>query len=317
MPRSDWYVWADPKPDGTPPNNWLASFGGAAWTWSARRRQYYLHNFLPEQPDLNFWNPEVQNAVLDIGKFWLDRGVDGFRLDVVNYYFHDRELRDNPPAQRNRVPLMATDMQFHRMDRSRPENLAFIARLRALMDSYGDTDDGGRDRRRAAATAPAGIHRAGPSAHGLQLLPAVRRAGHAGPVPLGAGGMGERARLAFLVARQPRRHPLPDPHGAQRPAHGPRAAGGVDGDARHGVPLPGRRARPARRPRAVRAAEGPVRHRRLRRRPRPRRGAHADALDQRRADGRLYRRAGRLAADGPVAPAAGDRAPGDPRRTRC
>jgi alpha-glucosidase len=138
-PRADWYVWADPKPDGTPPNNWLASFGGPAWTWSAKRRQYYLHNFLPEQPDLNFWNPEVQNAVLDTGKFWLDRGVDGFRLDVVNYYFQDRELRDNPSAQRNRIPLMATDMQFHRMDRSRPENLAFITRLRALMDSYGDT----------------------------------------------------------------------------------------------------------------------------------------------------------------------------------
>jgi alpha-glucosidase len=137
-PRADWYVWADPKPDGTPPNNWLASFGGAAWTWNAKRRQYYLHNFLPEQPDLNFWNPQVQEAVLDIGKFWLDRGVDGFRLDVVNYYVHDHELRDNPSAERRRIPLMATDMQRHSMDRSRPENLAFIARLRSLMDSYGD-----------------------------------------------------------------------------------------------------------------------------------------------------------------------------------
>ena len=137
-PRADWYVWADPKPDGTPPNNWLASFGGAAWTWSAKRRQYYLHNFLPEQPDLNFWNPDVQDAVLDVARFWLDRGVDGFRLDVVNYYVHDRELRDNPPAQRNRIPLMATDMQRHSMDRSRPENLAFIARLRTLMDGYDE-----------------------------------------------------------------------------------------------------------------------------------------------------------------------------------
>ena len=134
--RADWYVWADAKPDGTPPNNWLASFGGPAWTWSAKRRQYYLHNFLPEQPDLNFWNPQVQDAVLDIARFWLDRGVDGFRLDVVNYYVHDRNLTDNPSAHRNTTPLMATDMQLHKRDRSQPENLLFINRLRALMDSY-------------------------------------------------------------------------------------------------------------------------------------------------------------------------------------
>src|SRR5271168_1132833 len=135
-PRADWYVWADAKPDGTPPNNWLASFGGPAWTWSAKRRQYYLHNFLPEQPDLNFWNPAVQDAVLDIARFWLDRGVDGFRLDVVNYYVHDRNLTDNPPARRNRTPLMATDMQLHTRDRSQPENLLFINRLRKVMDGY-------------------------------------------------------------------------------------------------------------------------------------------------------------------------------------
>src|SRR5580658_5890295 len=137
-PRADWYVWADAKPDGTPPNNWLASFGGPAWTWSAKRRQYYLHNFLAEQPDLNFWNPDVRAEVLEIARFWLEKGVDGFRLDVVNYYVHDRELRDNPVAHRKRTPLMATDMQYHRMDRSRPENLAFIEQLRALMDSYGE-----------------------------------------------------------------------------------------------------------------------------------------------------------------------------------
>ena len=193
-PRADWYVWADPKPDGTPPNNWLASFGGPAWTWSARRRQYYLHNFLPEQPDLNFWNPEVQNAVLDAGKFWLDRGVDGFRLDVVNYYFHDRELRDNPPADAQSHPAdghrhAAPHAWTARSRRTSPSS----TRLRALMDSYGDDHDGRRDRRRAAAAAPAGVHRAaGPSAHGLQLLPAVRRARHAGAVPLGAGVVGER-----------------------------------------------------------------------------------------------------------------------------
>ena len=134
--RADWYVWADPRPDGTPPNNWLASFGGPAWTWSAKRRQYYFHNFLPEQPDLNFWNPAVQDAILDIARYWLDRGVDGFRLDVVNYYRHDRELRENPPARHEETPLMAVDMQRHVFDRSRPENLEFIGRLRRLMDAY-------------------------------------------------------------------------------------------------------------------------------------------------------------------------------------
>lgn len=135
-PRADWYVWADPRPDGTPPNNWLASFGGPAWTWSAKRRQYYFHNFLPEQPDLNYWSPEVQEAVLANGRFWLDRGVDGFRLDVVNYYVQDRALRDNPAAGGHVTPLMATDMQRHKFDRSQPENLAFISRLRAVMDGY-------------------------------------------------------------------------------------------------------------------------------------------------------------------------------------
>ncbi|HEY1751272.1 MAG TPA: alpha-glucosidase [Caulobacteraceae bacterium] len=165
-PRADWYVWADPRPDGRAPNNWLASFGGAAWSWSARRRQYYLHNFLAEQPDLNFWSPAVQDAVLDVARFWLDRGVDGFRLDVVNYYVHDLELRDNPSANRRRIPLMATDMQFHRMDRSRPENLPFIERLRALMDSYdarmtvGEIGDDPPLPRQQEYTAPGRLHTA-------------------------------------------------------------------------------------------------------------------------------------------------------------
>jgi alpha-glucosidase len=137
-PRADWYVWADPKPDGSPPNNWLASFGGPAWTWSPRRRQYYLHNFLPEQPDLNYWSKEVREAMLGIARFWLDRGVDGFRLDVINYIVHDRELRDNPPAMRAVDPPLATMMQRHVFDRSRPEALDFIRDLRRLMDSYGE-----------------------------------------------------------------------------------------------------------------------------------------------------------------------------------
>jgi alpha-glucosidase len=95
-PKSDWYVWADAKPDGSPPNNWLSIFGGSAWEWSGDRMQYYLHNFLKEQPDLNLHNPEVQEELLAVVRFWLDRGVDGFRLDTINFYFHDKELRDNP-----------------------------------------------------------------------------------------------------------------------------------------------------------------------------------------------------------------------------
>ena len=94
--KADWYVWGDPKPDGTPPNNWLSIFGGSAWQWDTRREQYYLHNFLTSQPDLNFHNTDVQDALLDVCRFWLDRGVDGFRLDTINFYFADKQLRDNP-----------------------------------------------------------------------------------------------------------------------------------------------------------------------------------------------------------------------------
>jgi len=134
-PRADWYVWADARPGGMPPNNWLAIFGGPAWTWEPRRRQYYLHNFLVEQPDLNFHEPAVQDAVLETARFWLDRGVDGFRLDVANFFMHDPALRDNPPfAHPNPVKPYWLQRQIY--NRSRPENLAFVARFRALLDEY-------------------------------------------------------------------------------------------------------------------------------------------------------------------------------------
>ncbi|MQW86837.1 alpha-glucosidase [Sinorhizobium saheli] len=143
--RADWYVWADPKPDGTAPNNWLSIFGGPAWEWDGVRRQYYMHNFLSSQPDLNFHNPEVQEAVLSTVRFWLDRGVDGFRLDTANFYFHDRHLRDNPPRvpDPDAIGLDAPDvnpygMQDHLYDKSQPENIGFLRRLRALLDAYGD-----------------------------------------------------------------------------------------------------------------------------------------------------------------------------------
>ncbi|HHY50851.1 MAG TPA: alpha-glucosidase [Alphaproteobacteria bacterium] len=140
--KADWYVWADPKPDGTPPNNWLSVFGGSAWTWDARRMQYYMHNFLASQPDLNFHNPAVQEAVLGEMRFWLERGVDGFRLDTVNFYFHSLGLEDNPvvkPEDFNASTAPAVNpynFQEHIYDKSRPENLKFLERLRALMDEY-------------------------------------------------------------------------------------------------------------------------------------------------------------------------------------
>jgi alpha-glucosidase len=141
-PKADWYVWADPRPDGSPPNNWLSIFGGSAWEWSGERMQYYLHNFLAEQPDLNFHNPEVQEELLNTARYWLDRGVDGFRLDTVNFYFHDRQLRDNPPLPEeerndNTAPKVNPyNFQDHIHDKTQPENLDFLRRLRAVMDEY-------------------------------------------------------------------------------------------------------------------------------------------------------------------------------------
>ncbi len=135
-PRADWYVWADAKADGSPPNNWQAVFGGPSWTWNPRRRQYYCHDFLVEQPDLNYWRPEVRDAILDSAKFWLDRGVDGFRLDVINFIVNDPALTDNPIADYRKPPATATQYQKHIHDRSQPLALAFLADLRGLLDTY-------------------------------------------------------------------------------------------------------------------------------------------------------------------------------------
>jgi alpha-glucosidase len=141
-PKADWYVWADARPDGTPPNNWLSIFGGSSWQWDPTRLQYYLHNFLTSQPDLNFHNPDVQDALLDMTRYWLQRGVDGFRLDTINFYFHDKELRDNPPldpALRNASIAPAVNpynWQNHIRDKNQPENLDFLKRFRAVMDEF-------------------------------------------------------------------------------------------------------------------------------------------------------------------------------------
>ncbi len=141
-PKADWYVWADPKPDGTPPNNWLSIFGGGAWQWEPRRLQYYMHTFLVSQPDLNFHNPEVREQMLQEVDFWLKRGVDGFRLDAINFCFHDKLLRDNPPKpiEKHIDQGYTSDnpyrYQYHIYNCTRPENLQFIERLRALLDKY-------------------------------------------------------------------------------------------------------------------------------------------------------------------------------------
>lgn len=144
--KKNWYVWADAKTDDKgnrqPPNNWVSVFGGGAWEWDDRYQQYYFHNFLKEQPDLNFHNPDVRAALLDTCKFWLDKGVDGFRLDVVNFYVHDPLLRDNPPNTddesyatqfEEKTPYSC---QQHVYDKSRPENIWFLQALRALTDQY-------------------------------------------------------------------------------------------------------------------------------------------------------------------------------------
>lgn len=133
--KSNWYVWADAKADGSPPNNWQSVFSGAAWTWDATRKQYYLHNFLTQQPDLNLHTKAVQEELFRVSKFWLDKGVDGFRLDATNFYMHDPALTDNPPFD-NPSGTRPFDFQLQQYNQSHPDIVAFIEKLRALIDTY-------------------------------------------------------------------------------------------------------------------------------------------------------------------------------------
>lgn len=140
--KADWYVWADANEDGTPPNNWLAAFGGAAWSWHPLRRQYYFHKFLKSQPKLNFHNPDVVDACMDVLRFWLNRGVDGFRLDVANSYVHDANLTDNPPVPMAERTFLhwthAPRLQRHIHDANTRENQWAMKRVRKVMDEYED-----------------------------------------------------------------------------------------------------------------------------------------------------------------------------------
>ena len=139
--RADWYVWADASPDGTPPNNWLSVFGGAAWTWEPRRRQFYLHHFLSAQPALNLHNPDAIAAILETGRFWLDRGVDGFRLDAVDFLTHDPALRNNPPADPwdGITPTKPFALQHHIHDMLHESRLMVLASIRSLLNEYAGT----------------------------------------------------------------------------------------------------------------------------------------------------------------------------------
>jgi alpha-glucosidase len=142
-PRADWYIWADPKADGSPPNNWLSAFmGESAWQWSGDRQQFYFYNFLPSQPDLNWHNPDVVDALLKRAKFWLELGVDGFRLDAPNFFLHDAQLRDNPPRPED-APLpdgVAPDnpivRQLFKYNFCRPETIDALKPIRELVDRY-------------------------------------------------------------------------------------------------------------------------------------------------------------------------------------
>jgi len=139
--RRDWYVWKDPKPDGSPPNNWQAVFGGSSWEFDERTGQYYLHSFLKEQPDLNWRNPAVEKAMFDTLRFWLDRGVDGFRIDVAHFIMKDPDFTDNPPAsphegQADFKSLGGYDAWEHVNDKGHPDVHAVFRRLRRLLDGY-------------------------------------------------------------------------------------------------------------------------------------------------------------------------------------
>ncbi|MFM5917055.1 MAG: alpha-amylase family glycosyl hydrolase [Novosphingobium sp.] len=172
--KGDWYVWADAKDDGSPPNNWQSVFGGPAWTWDARRRQYYLHNFLSSQPQLNVHNREVQDALLAVAKFWLDRGADGFRIDALNFAMHDPSLRDNPPAPEDgRQRTRPFDFQQQRYNQSHPDITGFVERIRALTDSYDAAftmaEVGGKEAEREMKLFTAGETRLN-SAYGFDFL---------------------------------------------------------------------------------------------------------------------------------------------------
>ncbi|HET7478582.1 MAG TPA: alpha-amylase family glycosyl hydrolase [Rubrobacteraceae bacterium] len=137
-PKRDWYIWRDPAPDGGPPNNWVASFGGGAWERDEPSGQYYYHAYLKEQPDLNWRNPEVREAMMDVLRFWLDRGVDGFRVDALRQLVKDEKLRDNPPNPDHRPGQSPYDALLPLYSTDRPEAHGAIRGMRETLAGYGE-----------------------------------------------------------------------------------------------------------------------------------------------------------------------------------
>ena len=136
-PKRDWYIWKDPPPGARVPNNWQAAFGGSGWEWDEASQQFYYHSFLKEQPDLNWWNPRLRGAVFDVMRYWLDRGVDGFRLDVVHFYRKDRLFRNNPRGMTGFTKgLIPYDRYRHLYDRDRPEGHEIFREMRKVADEY-------------------------------------------------------------------------------------------------------------------------------------------------------------------------------------
>jgi alpha-glucosidase len=136
--RRDWYIWRDPKPNGGPPNNWLSEFGGPAWTFDEASGQYYYHAYLPQQPDLNWRNEAVRAAMLDVLRFWLERGVDGFRVDAIHHLFEDAQLQDNPANPAWRVGMSPARRLIRRFTMDQPEVHDAIREMRQVADGYAD-----------------------------------------------------------------------------------------------------------------------------------------------------------------------------------
>ena len=188
--KADWYVWADPKPDGAPPNNWQAWFGGPTWTWEPRRAPVLSAQFpaLPARPQFP-QSEAVRTAILEVARYWLTMGVDGFRLDVANYYVHDAQLRDNPPSG-DPKPALPRNMQIHQFNSNQAETLDFIAKVRERVDGLGANMTVGE-----LAPGSYGAHgriHEGPAspAHGLFVR-----------LPQRAGPASRNGRLPYPVAR--------------------------------------------------------------------------------------------------------------------
>lgn len=137
-PKRNWYLWFDALPDGSPPNNWLSVFGGTAWEWDEKTNQYYYHGFLKEQPDLNWRNPEVREAMYNIMRFWLNKGVDGFRIDVIWHLIKDKQLRDNPKNPHYDEHMSTYEQLLPVYSTDQPEVHEIVQQMRAILDSYGE-----------------------------------------------------------------------------------------------------------------------------------------------------------------------------------